>query len=87
MRKSLIKKKNEIKEEESSNSNNPVRGVFNVLKNLFGIKKEENNDNNGMMTKKSTKEEIHDEKYKVEKNIENIKLFLVFLENYDLNKI
>ena len=30
---------------------------------------------------------MYDEKHKMEKNLENIRLFLIFFENYDLNEI
>ena len=93
LRKSNLKKKNINNENEKDSQwqNNKIKNVVKIFKNFFVKDKEEkedeesNTNNNPLLSKVITQEEKIDHKTKMEKTLREIKLFLLFFENFDIN--
>ena len=85
LKKNNLKRKNMMKEED--NDSHLFKGVFNMVKNLFVTRNKDDNNDNKLKRKDSPKEVKYDEKTRTEKSIENIKLFLSYFENINLNNI
>ena len=86
MKKNNLKRKNVIKEEE--NEGHLFNFIGNAIKNIFQSKNKDNKNNNELKRKKdSQKENKYNEKEKTEQSIANIKLFLTYFENINLNNI
>ena len=86
LRRSILKKKS-LKEEEKESTwrKNSTKGIFNIFKDLFGIKNEEEK-NISIISKNSTGEERISTRLKIEQSLREIKLFLAFFEKFDINK-
>ena len=87
LRKSILKNKNTVKKEKKGGwKNKIIKNAAKILTNLLGRKKEEDESVSvNFLSKNATKEEKIEQKLKIEQSLHNIKAFLNFFENFDIN--
>ena len=89
LQKSNLKNGMYTKKEEKQNiwKDNPVKGMINIFKTIFGNEKEIENNIISDTSKNSSGEEKFGQKLDIKRKFKDIRLFLNFFENFDLNNI